>query len=111
MGLSGLNSHRKKYHFIQHSTCPNCTHPHENEEHLFFDCRTYAAHRQALLAGLGRLLPDLQSALENINLRKNKRNVMKLMIFGTKKTDIDKELFNTVAHFLVQIKRFDRREN
>ena len=39
----GLNADRKKYHFINESSCPKCMAPAKNEEHFFLSCATYAA--------------------------------------------------------------------
>ena len=52
MGLSALNVHRRKYNFINHSNCPNCTATREDPVHFFLDCPRYAAPRQTLLASL-----------------------------------------------------------
>ena len=38
MGHSGLNTYRKKYHFIDHNTCPSCHSRSENEVHLLLKC-------------------------------------------------------------------------
>jgi hypothetical protein len=36
MGLSGLNGHRNRFNFIDHSRCPNCNYQNENLDHYFF---------------------------------------------------------------------------
>jgi len=52
MSLSGLNSHRKKFHFIEHSTCPDCFFTREDEEHYFLLCANHAAPRMDMVVEL-----------------------------------------------------------
>ena len=59
MGLSGLNAHRKHYHFIDHSSCPNCHYKIEDTVHYLLRCPSYAAQRAEMLADLTQFIPDL----------------------------------------------------
>ena len=100
MKLSGLNSHRKKYHFINNSVCPKCTHPVEDEVHFFFECNAYAAERNILIDHLRRLLPGYIDKLNHLGTKNNRKIISKLIIFGKKTEQIDYNIF-TVPNLLL----------
>ena len=105
LGLSGLNSHRKKFHFIPHSTCTYCQSPREDICHFFLLCAGHAAHRGDMLEQLGLLLPQHNHLFKNLS-RKNINELCKIMLYGINDAKIDKKIFNIVAKYIVKSKRF-----
>ncbi len=106
MGLSGLNSHRKKYHFIDHNNCPQCNTKNENDTHYFLTCTKYAAQRQSMLTQLGGILPQHLTLINNLTSN-NKRTLCKIITHGTGIINIDINIFNIVATFIISTGRFD----
>ena len=106
MKLSGLNFHRMKYHFINFSTCPNCNSHKEDEEHYFLSCNALAAFRDEMITKLYPLLPQHHDNLNNIELKANKKTILKILIYGTKNEDIDNSLFRIVAEYIDNTSRF-----
>ena len=106
MQLSGLNSHRKKYHFIEHNNCPNCNSPNENPEHFFILCPSYAAHRRALFEHLERLLPETGVGLHRLDIKRNRNNIVQIIIFGSKIPKIDFKVFKYAAKYVEDTNRF-----
>ena len=49
MGLSGLNFHTKKYHFITDSSCLKCIARMEDPEHYLLFCPAFRVARVRLL--------------------------------------------------------------
>ncbi len=90
MGLSGLNSHRKSYHFIQNSTCPNCNAKKEDTAHYLFQCPSYAAHRGEMVAGLSVILPTHSNKLNNIHKASAGKELMNIVLYGRNFQDCDK---------------------
>ena len=72
MGLSGLITHRMKYHFINESSCPKDMAPADNEEHIFLSCATDATQRQVLMAQINQIQPNQSNVIGHIE---NKRNI------------------------------------
>ena len=109
LGLSGLNFHRRKFHFIQHSNCPYCGSNKEDPIHFFFICTEYAAPREVMVNGLMQALPNHGHQIATIGERKTQRKLIKLIIFGTGNFDTDTKLFKVVATFIESTKRFSFR--
>ena len=106
MELSGLNNHRKKFHFIDHNHCLNCNSPNEDIAHFFLTCPAYAAQRGALLDHMEHLLPNAGPYLTRLDSRSNQRKLVKFLIFGTKIEEIDIKLFGYAAKFIEETSRF-----
>ena len=103
MGLSGLNSHRKTYHFIEYSTCPNCQHRNENTTHYLLQCPAYAAQRAEMIASLSHIFPNIQQHLDTIPKRKQLSNTL---LYGTQNEVHDIKTFTIVAKFIEKTERF-----
>ena len=106
MQLSGLNSHRKKFHFIEHNNCPKCNSPNENPEHFFISCPAYAAHRRALFDHLERVIPELGDCIRDLNKRSNRKKITELILFGCKNDKIDVKILKKSAKFVEDTLRF-----
>ncbi len=106
MQLSGLNTHRKKFHFIDYNTCPNCNRPNEDPEHFFLICPAYAVPRGAMFDRLGRLLPSLGVHGLAMGTGSQRRKIVKILIFGCKKVEIDTKIFNISAKYVEETNRF-----
>ena len=106
MNLSGLNAHRKKHHFIDYSSCPNCNNPLEDDSHYFFECTAYTAHRQELMEHLGGLLPGHGALLGRLETRSNRVKLTKIITKGTKSENKDIELFEIVSLYIERSERF-----
>ena len=104
--LSGLNYHRFKHKFIETSKCPKCSCNKEDEEHFFLVCPALAAHRKIILEGMGELLPQHINKFDNINQKKNRIFVTKLVLYGTNVKDTDVKLFSIVSHFICNSNRY-----
>ncbi len=104
MGLSALNGHRHRYHFIDSSKCVNCNSPLENPQHYFLDCPLYAAQRQALFANLANI-PVTFPISPN-----DKISFTKLLLTGNinaQNPSVNAELlFKSVRHYIQQTRRF-----
>ena len=107
MKLSGLNAHRKRHHFINFSTCPKCGAHKEDDIHFLLLCPAYAAHRLNLLAHLRRILPDHGGDLANLETRKTQKKITKILVNGTSNEIRDLEIFELVAKFIENTKRFE----
>jgi len=106
MGLSGLNAHRKSYHFIDHCTCDKCNARQEDCKHYLLECPAYAAHRLEMIALLTDLIPHDQESILNLRIVKNRKNLCKILIFGLGNPEKDKNIFDVVANFIQQSQRF-----
>ena len=107
MGLSGLNSHRKKYHFIDHNLCPYCHSTNENEIHFILLCANHAAPRGDMIVQLRLLLPQHATLLANFNTKAKQKDLCKLLINGTGSAIVDTQIFKVVSEFIIKTKRFD----
>ena len=107
MGLSGLNSHRKRYHFIDHNNYPQCNTKNENEIHYFLHCTNYAAHRQNMIAELTTVIPQHSNLLRNFFSNKKQQELCEILIRGTGSCDVDKKLFIIVSKYINNTGRFD----
>jgi len=86
LGLSGLNQHRKRYHFILEGSCPYCNARREDVSHYLLVCPTFAAHRQEMLLSIRNRFPEIN--IEQIN----KITLTNILLKGTGNFVIDKEL-------------------
>ena len=59
VGLSGLNAHRKSYHFINFNNCPNCGQRNEDNAHFLLKCPAYAAPRAEMITKVSGLVPTI----------------------------------------------------
>mgnify|MGYP001551431377 FL=1 len=89
MGLSGLNAHRRRYHFIENGRCPNCLFKIEDTLHFVLHCPSYAAHRAEMLDHLSPVFPAIKNDAQS-RLRKVQKNVLKNLIFGTGNESVDR---------------------
>jgi hypothetical protein len=106
LGLSGLNSHRKSYHFINFSTCPTCGHRNENTSHFLLNCPTYAAPRAVMITEVSGLVPDALRWYNN-QTTTNTNSPINLLTRGTLNIPvIDNHIFRYVADFITTTKRF-----
>ena len=80
MGLSGLNSHRHRYHFIDHRTCPHCLARNEDSMHFLLNCPAYAAPRAEMAAGLSLLLPNTRRMFDGTH--GDKKKLTHILLFG-----------------------------
>ena len=105
MGLSGLNAHRKRYHFIEHSNCPNCNSRLEDAKHFLFECPAYAAPRAEMITRLQAIIPQHNDKLNHLEIHANRKVLEKILVSGTMLVDIDKILFHSVSIFISKTKR------
>ena len=106
LGLSGLNSHRKHYHFINHSTCSYCQATKEDPIHYLTSCTGHAAHRGDMIAQLRLLLPQCNLLFTNLNTKKLQKELCQFMLHGKGVHETDVEVFNIVAVFIDKTQRF-----
>ena len=108
MALSGLNAHRKKFNFIEHSSCPSCTFIREDEDHYFLLCATYAATRTVMLDELQNLLPQYNNLFHNLISKSSRKKLLKIIIHGIGNEDLDQQIFITVSNYIMTTERFER---
>ena len=108
MGLSGLNSHRKRFHFIQNSNCPVCNARNEDNTHYMLVCPTYAAQRMEMTVQLNLLLPHLDTItlFNNIGHKRTRDDLTKTLVYGTEVERDDIVIFGIVANFIQETQRF-----
>ena len=107
MGLSALNSQRKKYHFIPDATCDSCNARSETPVHFLLHCPTYAAQRQDMLQQLINSVPNIMQPL--LNFQNNPRlckELVQIMICGTANNNNDNIIFPIVQRYLEATERF-----
>ena len=107
MGLSGLNAHRKRYHFIDHNICPCCNTNNENEIHFFLICTNHAAHRGDMLVQLSHTLPQHTDILNDIANKRSQKKICDIITCGTGKHDVDLRIFKIVSSFIEKTNRFN----
>jgi hypothetical protein len=102
MGLSALNQQRKKYNFIETSTCPKCLAPREDICHFFFTCPRYTAHRLTLFANLAPIpiIPPSSPA--------ERASLSQTFLFGTPafSQEENRLIFRHVQAFIKHTRRF-----
>ncbi len=106
MGLSGLNTQRKKYHFINDSSCPNCGARHESPDHFLLLCPTYHAVRVDMVNELMLKVPQLKLEPKLQDLHKNKTFLVNCFVKGTENKSLDMLLFSIVASYIEKTNRF-----
>ena len=100
MGLSGLNAHRKKYHFISDNKCPCCNMKNENEIHFFLTCPSHAAHRGEMLAQLLHAMPQHADILNNTANKRSQKMLCNILINGTDNYEVDLSVFKIISSFI-----------
>jgi len=107
MGLSGLKSQRKKYHFIPEATCDTCNAKSENPSHYFLHCPTFAAQRQQMLRELSHNVPNVIEPFLNFqNCRNQSNDFVNILLFGTGNIPHDNLVFQTVQIYIEETERF-----
>ena len=109
MGLSGLNFHRHRVHFIPNSHCPNCAAPREDPLPFLLLCPRFAAPREELLRGVAPVLtPGLQPILPIPNTNPSRRDLTHTLIFGspTLPRQTNANIFEAVSNFILQTRIF-----
>ena len=106
MGLSGLNSQRKHYNFINYNTCDHCNTRIEDCKHYLLECPTFAAQRQEMIVRLTNIFPHEQNFVLDLRSATNRKRLCNTLIYGTGNSENDKLLFDVVAKFILQSKRF-----
>ena len=106
MGLSGLNFHRKKYHFITDSPCLQCNARKEDPMHYLLFCPAYRVARVELLRGLRREVPETIQYMHYVNTRVNAKKNLSLLTVGTQNSDVDVKIFSIVSTFIQTTQRF-----
>ena len=105
MGLSGLNAHRKQYHFINFSTCLQCQAKKEDTFHFLMQCPAYAAPRAEMINSLSVIVPNTL-ALFRGHSRRSLDELLQFMVKGTGVETTDREIFSVVAKFIKSTERF-----
>jgi len=105
MGLSGLNAHRKRYHFIENSNCPNCRSRVEDPVHFLLECPAYAAHRVDMMADLQNIIPNQRDLLRALASKTKRKELNKILLTGTMIEIIDIKIFETVSVYVQSTQR------
>jgi hypothetical protein len=96
MGLSGLNSQRFNYKFINSPLCTLCNSGSETPLHYFWACRNHALAR----------LKMLDEILRETGTQVNRTNILSIAIHGK----IDKihhaKIYKSITTFVAETKRF-----
>ena len=107
MGLNGLNSQRKKYHYIPIGTCNTCNAKSETPAHYLLHLPTYAVQRQQMLHELSQSVPDvIQHFINFQNDRRRCTDFVQILLNGTGKLESDTHIFKTVNSFIEKTNRF-----
>ena len=107
MGLSALNAHRRKYHFIQNAECPHRPNKKEDTLHYLLQCHHYTAECLAMLNSLVDILPIQHRNLLLTNRKQDLIMLSKLLVYGLKENDeLALEIFTIVALFIEKTGRF-----
>ena len=112
MGLSGLNSHRKKYNVISSSACDTCGFNSETIIHYLLDCPTYRAARNTLLVTTAPLIAQVITGYNILNIDEfsvlEKRTVCDSFIKGNNLLTVgqNKLLFDAVYVYILETRRF-----
>ena len=108
MGLSALNSQRKKYHFIDDSKCNNCKAKSESPMHFMLCCPAYVAHRQQMIHELTQCAPHVMQELSNFeNDNKQRSDLVHVLLNGTGNTEVDDLIFLSVQSYIERTERFN----
>ena len=99
MGLSGLNAHRKKYHFTDSSTCHKCQAKREDSLHFILTCPSYAAPRSEMITSVSQFLPQVPRLVLRSSGR-DKGELVRLLLNGTGDKETDSKIFTSIAKFI-----------
>ena len=102
-----FNSHRKRFHFIQHSSCPYCQSRREDIPHFLLLCTGHAAPRGDMFGQLGLLLPQHNHLFLNPTKPKHQKELCKLMLYGINEVEVDSKIYKIVARYIETTKRFE----
>ena len=98
MGLSGLNWHRFKYHFIPDSKCGYCNARREDPAHFLFICPRFADPRSMLFSRLAPIIASIDISLETMIKTKPKREkLVSILLYGSKQLS-DQQNRNILKH-------------
>ena len=106
MGLSPLNAHRRKYHFIENARCTFCQGNKEDTLHFLSQCPHYTVARTTMLNSLAMTLPTRYQYLLNMNTKQHQKELTQILIFGIKDSNVDMEIFKVVSLFIEKTGRF-----
>ena len=107
MGLSGLNSHRKKYHFIDDSKCPNCACKTETPIHFFLFCPKNAALTLQLIQDICTAAPtQIEPYLNYATNKKSAEKILSVILLGVGNIEIDKAIFQACYNYIDASMRF-----
>ena len=107
MGLSALNAHWKKYHFIPTAKCPFCDNKKEDTIHYLLQCHHFAADRQTMLNSLVNILPQQHQILLNIDTKAKLKELTQILVFGLKENQaLDIQIFTIVSVYIGKTGRF-----
>jgi protein involved in ribonucleotide reduction len=108
MGLSGLNSQRKKYHFIPAATCDACHAKFETPLHYVLHCPAYVAQRHQMLQELAGCAPDVIQPLLNFqNNKKISKMLVEIIDSGTGNIQNDYIIFQKVHTYIEETNCFN----
>jgi len=110
MGLSGLNSHRNSYNFIDHSRCPNCNSQNEDINHYFLSCPKYAALRTELFQDIASVIsPGVHHSLIIPTSKNEKQDFLNILLYGSENETNENNILiiKFVENYLLHSKRFD----
>ena len=106
MGLSGLNAHRKKVHFIKDAACGNCADRSECPCHYFLQCPAFAAQRQDLFRDLNPIdhlnVPNTATLLN----RNQAKVFLGVLLSGAGNITVDTYICDCVHAYITNTQRF-----
>ena len=111
MGLSALNSHRKKFNFIEHNKCPLCACKPEDPTHFFLKCPYLAIHRTGLLGVVSALTHQKIPGLNVVPITKRDYKILNdIVLYGSLDLSYEEnvKLFKAVHEFICDSKRFNK---
>jgi hypothetical protein len=106
MGLSALNAHRRKYHFINNSSCDFCPNNPEDISHYLLQCPRYTAARTTMLNSLVTILPQNYQNLIHAHTKHKLSELAHVLTQGIQKSEHDLQIFQAVASFIEASGRF-----
>jgi hypothetical protein len=109
MGLSGLNSHRRKYNFIDNGKCLNCGCRSENVMHFLLVCPRYTAARLSMLNEFALLVAPLVRTLQIETMTVNEMKFLcNILLYGHLDLNIEenKLIFDIIFIYIEQSQRF-----
>ena len=103
MGLSGLDSHRRKFHFSDNSICLTANLTLKMKFTSFLTCTGYITHRHMIIQ-LQPILFQYNHLLTNLAHKKHQKELCKILIIGTGIFEVDTEMFKIVENFITELK-------